>query len=74
MNEGKTLDEVLGFPRGHEPELVKKCIDTSNRSAMLWYGDGYCLCSRFYKCRYQSDGFVIVDGKERAVCCKYGAP
>lgn len=65
------LDKVVGYERGREPELVMKCIDAPNRSAMMWYSEGYCLCSRFYKCRYQSGGFVIIDGRERAVCNKY---
>lgn len=70
----KKLDEIVGFQRGNEPELVIDCIKAPNRSAMIWYQEGYCLCSRFYKCRYQSDGIVIIDGKEKAVCCKYGSP
>ena len=68
----KKLDELVGFARGNEPELVKNCIDAKNRSDMIWYMEGYCLCTRFYRCRYQSDGTVIKEGKERAVCCKYG--
>jgi hypothetical protein len=68
------LDELVGFVRGNEPLLVSECIQAKNRESMIWYFGGYCLCSRFYKCRFQSDGVVIMEGKERAVCCKYGSP
>ena len=66
------LDGLVGFERGVEPMLVTECLSTKSKNDMLWYFGGYCLCSRFYKCRFQSEGVVIVEGKERAVCTKYG--
>jgi len=64
------LDKIVGFVRGNEPLPVIECQQTKNRAGMLWYMSGYCLCSRFYKCRYQGS-VEVIDGKERAVCNKF---
>ena len=66
----KTLDDHVGFVRGHEPMMVTECISAKNKPSMLWYFSGYCLCSRFYSCRHQGR-IEIVEGKERSTCTKY---
>jgi hypothetical protein len=67
------LDKIVGFVRGKEPMTVAECIDAKNRSGMLFYdtSTGYCLCSRFYKCRFQSDTYDVIEGKEKLRCVKY---
>jgi len=65
------LDKIVGFVRGNEPLPVIECQQTKNRAGMLWYMSGYCLCSRFYKCRYQGQ-IEMVEGKEKALCTKFG--
>ena len=65
-----SLDGLVGFERANEPMLVSECLQAKGKNSMLWYMGGFCLCSRFYKCRYQG-GLVVVEGRERAVCCKY---
>ena len=65
------LDKIVGFVRGVEPLMVSECLQAKKVQYMVWYHYGYCLCSRFYKCRYQSEGYVITEGRERAACNKF---
>jgi hypothetical protein len=66
----KGLDAIVGYERGNEPMLVAECIQAKTKPYMVWYFGGYCLCSRFYKCRHQGS-IEVVEGRERAVCTKY---
>lgn len=69
--QGKTLDDLMGFERGYEPLTVSECLQS--KKGGMWYLHGYCLCARFYKCRYQGsiereeDVFLR---KERVTCIK----
>lgn len=67
----RKLDELVGFSRQYEPTLVRKCKEAGTRSEMMWHIDGYCGCSRFYKCRYQGGCLEVHEGIMMARCHKY---
>jgi len=68
----QSMDDLVGYERNSSPMLVQECTQAKNKSEMIWFFGGYCLCSRFYKCQYQSDGYQIVEGKEKFLCTRFG--